>query len=217
MFSQNQEEKHILEYFNRRSSLASPTPPMWVVEGRKPAFCDIGANDGVTFSNTRALALTGEWVGVLVEPSPKAFERLKKLYNGNKGFYVYPFALSDHNGKGMLQESSALCSAADIGLVSTFNNNEMERFKRTVSYEPVEVKTFKWKTFLNRLTIKEFDFISIDIESDEMKVLPDIDLSRVSCVAIEWNSKPELKKEYDYYLRDFHVIYTSGENLIYVR
>src|SRR5687767_5636594 len=125
MYSQNLEEQYILEHFKDRT---------------KGTFCSIGENDGVTFSNVRALALKG-WSGVMVEPSPKAFERLKTLYNGQKGFYVYPFALSDRNGTAILQESGALCSTADVGLVSTFHQEEMDRFKRTVKYQPVEVKT----------------------------------------------------------------------------
>jgi len=198
-FSQNKEQEAILNYFGDKIG----------------TFIDLGGNDGVTFSNTRALALKG-WRGVLVEPSPKAYERLKNLYNGHNGIYTYPFAISNHNGTAILQESGQLCSAMDVGLVSTFHAHEMARF-RTVSYEPVEVKTFKWKTFLNRLRIKEFDFMSIDCEGDEMKFLPDMDLSKTSCICLEWNSKPELKKEYDYYLKEFKVIYTSGENLIYCR
>lgn len=202
-YSQSLEEDFILEYFGDFVG----------------TFLDIGANDGVTFSNTRALALRG-WKGVMVEPSPKAFERLKTLYNGHKGFYIYPFALSDHNGKGMLQESGALCSAADVGLVSTFHNSEMDRFKRTVSYEPVEVKTFKWKTFLNRLSVKEFQMISMDIENDEMKVLPDMDLSKTNLICIEHNSSEEKKRQYlectSKYGLD-KIIYESGENLIIVR
>lgn len=200
MYSQNKEEEVILKYF----------------EGKTGSFIDIGANDGITFSNTRALAERG-WKGVLVEPSPKAFEILKMRYEGHKGFYIYPYAIGGHNGKAMLQESGPLCTANDVGLVSTFHSHEMDRFKSTVKYEPVEVKIFKWKTFLNRLTIKEFDFISMDIEGNELEVLPDMDLSKTSCICLEWNSKPELKTEYEKYLDGFKLIYTSGENLIYAR
>jgi FkbM family methyltransferase len=200
-FSQNLEQDYILEYFNDRGG----------------TFLDLGANDGITFSNTRALALTGLFKGVLVEPSPKAYERLKQLYDGHKGIYTYPFAITNKNGNKALEESGALCSAADVGLVSTFHQHEKARFQRTVKYESIEVKTFKWKTFLNRLRIKEFDMVSIDVEGDEMNILPDMDLSKTKLICIEWNSKPELKKEYDYYLKEFKVIYTSGENLIYVR
>ena len=199
-YTQNDEEIYILDYF----------------KGTKGTFLDLGSNDGVTFSNTRALALLG-WVGVLVEPSPKAFERLKILYKGHKNIFCYQYAISDHNGKAMLRESGPLCTPADIGLVSTFHGHEMDRFKRSVNYESVEVKTFKWKTFLNRLKFKEFDFISMDIEGDELNVLPDMDLTNTRMVCIEWNGKPELKEQYDYYLKDFRVIYTSAENVLYAR
>lgn len=200
MYSQNLEEKIILEYFRDQVG----------------TFLDIGANDGITFSNTRALYERG-WKGVMVEPSPKAFEKLKALYNGHKGFYIYPYAISDHNGKKMLQESGALCSASDVGLVSTFHAHEKARFDKSVSYTPVEVKSFRWKTFLNRLTIKQFDFVSMDCEGDELNILPEMDLVKTKAICLEWNTKPELKTEYEKYLSGFRLIYTSGENLIYVR
>jgi FkbM family methyltransferase len=61
MYSQNDEEKIILDYFGDKF-------------GR---FYDIGAWDGKTFSNTRALLEKG-WTGVMVEPSPAAFVGLLK-------------------------------------------------------------------------------------------------------------------------------------------
>jgi hypothetical protein len=101
--------------------------------------------------------------------------------------------------------------------VSTFHGSEMDRFKSVVTYESVEVKTFKWKTALNRWQIKSFDFISLDIEGDELNVLPDIDLSETKLVCIEFNGKQDLKTEYEKYLSGFKLLYTSGENLIYGR
>lgn len=200
MFSQSQEEQYILEYFGDYVG----------------TFADIGCNDCQTFSNTRALALRG-WRGILVDPSPKAIEKCKQLYNGHKGFYIYPFAVSKHNGKAMLQESGPLCSAADIGLVSTFHPEEMARFKASVKYDSVEVKTFKWKTALNRFMIKDYDMVSMDCEGDELNILPDMDLSKTRLLVIEWNSKPQLKTAYEKYLEGFRLIYTSSENLIYGR
>ncbi len=198
MYSQNKEEEVILNYFGSSTGV----------------FIDIGANDGITFSNTRALA-ERNWQGVLVEPSPKAFFKLKELYAGHKGFYLYPYAISGHNGKAMLQESGPLCSANDVGLVSTFHSHEVDRFASAVKYEPVEVETFRWKTFLNRLKFKEFDMISIDVEGDELSILPYMDLSSTKLICLEWNGKPELKTEYEKYLSGFKLIYTSAENLVY--
>ena len=200
-FAQNEEDFIISEYF-----------------ASKPhgTFMDIGANDGVTFSNTRLMALKG-WKGCLVEPSPKAYEKLVALYKGFKGFYTYNVALSNHNGNAILHESGPLCSAQDVALVSTFHAHEMDRFKKSVTYEPITVKCFTWKTFLNRLSIKQFDLISIDVEGEELSILPDINLDQTSMIVIEWNSKPELKVEYEKYLAGFRLVYTSAENLIYAR
>lgn len=202
-YSQSNEQEVILNYFGDFVG----------------TFIDIGSNDGETFSNVRALALKG-WSGVMVEPAPKAFEKLKSLYSGQKGFYLYPFAISSRNGTAPLEVSGSLCSPSDTGLVSTFHQHEKDRFKRTVQYETVEVKTFKWKTFYNRLTIKKFDCISIDVESDEMTFLPDMDLTDCKLLVIEHNSKPELKKLYLECTSKFgldKIIYESGENIIIVR
>lgn len=203
MYSQSREEEYILNYFGDFVG----------------TFLSVGENDGVTFSNVRALALRN-WRGVMLEPSPKAFERLKTLYNGYKGFYLYQVALGSHNGKAVLQESGPLCSAADVGLVSTFHQSEMDRFKRTVKYEPIEVKTFRWKTFQNRLKstkIKSFDFVALDAEGSDLEILSQMDLTNTRAIVVEWNSKPELKKDFEHYLDGFKLIYTSGENLLYGR
>lgn len=207
-YTQNSEEEHILNYFGDYVG----------------TFLSVGENDGVTFSNVRALALKG-WKGIMVEPSPKAFERLKTLYNGHKGFYLYPYALGDHNGKAILQESGSLCSTTDVALVSGFDSKEIGRWSnhmvpgqgRGVKFEPVEVKMFRWKTFYNRLKVKKFQFVSIDCEGFDLEILSQMDLTDVKCLCLEWNSKPELKAEYDKYMEGFKVIYTSPENLIYAR
>jgi FkbM family methyltransferase len=199
-FSQNQEEQAILNYFGDFVG----------------TFADIGANDGQTFSNTRALALK-DWKGVCVEPSPRAFQRLKQLYDGHKGIYTYPYAISNKNGTLPLFESGALCSAADVGLVSTFHSHEKARFSRTVKYDPIEVKTFTWKTAINRWKYKKFDMFSIDVEGDELSFLNDIEFTDTKLVVLEWNSKPEIKAEYDKIMTGFGIIYTSAENLIYAR
>lgn len=207
-YSQNDEEIYILNYFGDLIG----------------TFLSIGENDGVTFSNVRALALRG-WAGVMLEPSPKAYAKLKELYNGHKNIYCYPYALSGHNGKAMLQESDTLLSQGDVGLVSTFHANEVARFSRTVKYQPVEVKTFKWKTFSNRLKstkLKDakFNMISLDVEGSEMSILPDIDLTHTQLICIEHNSKPELKASYLECTSKYgidNIIYESAENVIIVR
>lgn len=202
-YSQNDEERVILEYFGPHVG----------------TFADIGSNDGITFSNTRALAERG-WKGILVEPDPNAFKKLQELYVKYKKLYTYNYAIGDHNGVAMLQCSSNLVSANDIGLVSTFEASEMDRFKSVVSYTPVEVKVYKWKTAINRWSIQKFDFISMDVENYEMKILPDIDLTETKLICLEHNGSAAKKQAYlectsKYGLNK--IIYESGENIIIAR
>jgi FkbM family methyltransferase len=203
MYSQNEEEKVIINYFN----------------GVKGKFLDIGANDGVTLSNTRALAESG-WCGVLVEPSPRAYARLEANYSvlQTKGcFYMYRYAIGEVNGMVMLSESGPLISKSDVALVSTIVEAEKSRFAKVVTYENAPVECFTYKTFLNRLPVKSFDFISIDAEGCDEIILKQIDVSETKCICIEWNGNANLKASFSAILKDFKIIYTSGENLIYAR
>ncbi len=211
VYSQNNEQEIILSYFKDKIG----------------TFLDCGANDGETFSNVRALALKG-WKGVLIEPHPEAFKRLKKLYPRNRGgqIYCYEVAIGDFIGKHTLSASGSLCSVNDIGLVSTFHKHEIDRFKKTVGYEQIEVKMSTWKTFSNRLMIKEFDCISLDCEGSELYdtngvfgngFIYDMDFSKTSLVVVEWNGNKSYKDEYEKVLQGFNIIYTSGENLIFGR
>ncbi len=63
-YSQRNEQEHIL----RAVQYLEPS-----------AFLDIGAYDGLTFSNTRALVEQG-WIGAMVEPGLDAFQKLLRNY-----------------------------------------------------------------------------------------------------------------------------------------
>lgn len=199
MYSQSNEEQVIVDYF----------------KGKTGTFIDIGSNDGVTLSNTRRLAELG-WRGVLVEPSPTAFAKLVENYKNMTGFYFYNFALGTSNSKVKFWDSGAHLNTGDHGLLSTLNASEKERWKGQ-EYTEIEIQCFRWKTFLNRLSIREFDFISLDAEGTDYEILRQIDLRSTSLVCVEWNSKPEAKEKFDPLMIGFKVIYTSPENLIYAR
>ena len=200
MYSQNNEEKYILNYFRKL----------------KGTFLDLGANDGITFSNTRALADRG-WKGVLVDASPKAFAQLKANYAGREGLHLFNLALTKDGGEVTFMESGPLINDNDIGLVSTFKGSEVERFYKTVEYEEIIVNSVQWEQFLELSPIKEFDFISMDIEGSELDVLPYMDLSKTRMLCIENNGREDLKLAYEKYLKGFNLIHRTPENLIYAR
>lgn len=203
-FSQNEEQRFILDYFKDKDS---------------GTFLSIGENDGETLSNVRALALYKNFCGVMVEPAPIAFRKLQTLYEKEKKgcFYLYNCAMGSHNGKAILHDSGCLLKKGDTSLVSTLVEDEKKRFESVLTYTEVEVKVFRWKTFLNRLYLKQFDFVSIDAEGFDADILDQMDVSQVKCLCIEWNGKQELKERFDKKMEGFKIIYTSAENLIYGR
>lgn len=199
-YSQNNEQEEIIKYFN----------------GKTGTFLDIGANDGKTLSNTRALAELG-WKGVLVEPSPKAFALLKENYKDMEGFYFYNFALGVTNGTVKMWDSGKHLGNDDGGLLSTLVESDYNKWKPTTEFTEIEVQCFRWKTFLNRLTLKTFDFISIDCEGLDMEILKQIDLRDTSCVCVEYNGDGNLKEQFNKLMIGFKLIHSNGENLIYGR
>src|SRR5687768_16845568 len=178
LYSQSKEQNYVLDYFKDYDSVT---------------FISVGENDGETLSNVRALAETGKACGVLIEPSPRAFARLKKLYEGSKKgcFYLYDFALGTTNGKLKFWESDTHLNKGDVGLLSTADESELKRFPGT-KYEEIEVKVYRWKTALNRFTIKKFDLISLDAEGFCLDIIKQIDLADTKMVIIEWNGDQNL-------------------------
>lgn len=179
-------------------------------------FLDLGANDGVTFSNTKALYDFG-WNGTYIEASPSAYNRLLFNLKNKTAIETYNIAICDKDGEFTFNESSSLINKNDIGLVSTFHECEVSRFKDVVTYKKVIVNSLKWETFIKKTPYKDFDFISMDIEGSEMDVLPFMNLSKTKCLCIEWNGSSYLKKEYEKYLSGFNLISSNPENLIYAR
>ena len=199
MYSQNAEEEIILKYFN----------------GKIGTYISIGENDGVTLSNVRKLSELG-WTGINVEPSPNAFKMLVENTKQFKKVKNYNFALGETNGKVKFYDCETHLNKGDFGLLSTMVESEKNRWTKE-KFNEIEVQSFRWKTFLNRLSIKTFDFISMDIEGMEVSLLKQMDLRSTSLVCLEWNSKPEVKVEFDKLMIGFKIIYTSPENLIYAR
>lgn len=61
-------------------------------------FVEIGAGDGVTVDHLRPFVLSRPWRGIMVEPVPYVFERLRRTYGDLERVALENAAISDHDG-----------------------------------------------------------------------------------------------------------------------
>ena len=199
MYSQNNEEEVILNYFQEK----------------KGHFLDLGANDGITLSNTHQLALNG-WSGVCVEPAPTAFNKLKNLYKDNSSIECLEVAVGEKNGIMTLYDSNEHLGKGDTSLLSTLIPSEIDRWKGTQKFNPIEVKVINVEKLMETVKNNNFDFISIDCEGVDYEILKNIDFNKIDCklVCVETNSK-EVDKFINYLTKyNFKIIHQNSENLI---
>ena len=205
-YSQNKEDLFILDYF----------------KDYKGIVLDIGANDGVTFSNSKLLIENG-WKAHLIEPS-YACDHLAMLYMTNRDTRVYKIGLGTKNTWMTLHESGAhVPGGTDMALVSSFREEETQRWKDAgVNYKVSEVEVQTFKTWMKKIPCKwpkQFDFISIDCEAMDYEILKQIDLTSVGCkcLIIEWNSIEKLKENFIKYCNRYNLklALINRENLIF--
>jgi len=165
--SQHGEQATILAYFGGK---------------RYGTFLDIGANDGVRYSNTRALVELG-WFGTYVEPSPAAFASLRENLPNAKAF---PVAITEADGAVELFESDE----SSHRLISTTIASERERWG-VCRFKGVMVSGWSFEKLLAESCDTQYDFISIDAEGADLAIFNQIDLAalRVGMVCVEHNGK----------------------------
>jgi FkbM family methyltransferase len=201
-YSQNGEEKIIMDYFN----------------GEIGTLLSIGENDGVTLSNSRALIEVG-WAADLVEPSPVAFKKLSDLYKDAAGVKLHNVAIGTENGRMPFFDSGTLLKTGDESLVSTLKTAETLRWKGSVKFDQIEVEVVNFAAFRKGSVWPCYDFISIDAEGFDLEILKQIDFAALETrlVCVEFNGLNE--QAYWDVIRPFgfKLIHKNGENLIYAR
>lgn len=205
-FSQNGEQAEILRHFNEE-------------DHNTCTFLDIGANDGTSFSNTRALSLLG-WKGFCIEPIPEAFLKLNRLYANNDRVHCINAGISDETSVVTFHQSNDwVGSEAPVGILSTLNEQSKNRFYgMNWSETKAIVYTFDEMQRIYGLNEKRYDFINIDVEGHELIVLRQIKRTLRHCKIIcieksgyEENDKMVLDELYE---NGFELVHTTVDNYI---
>jgi len=205
VYSQKNEEQHIIDCFG--------------ADSQNCILLDIGANDGITFSNSRRMIELGAQAH-LVEPSPRAFRRLKELYQFNKNVYLYNFGILHKDTTATLFESDTLLNKDDVALVSSYSKGQTEQWRKSnVNYEEVDTEIRTFETFMLMSNTERFDLISIDVEGFEVQILTQINLEKyaVKMLIVEWNCRENNKATMVEYCAKYglSLIDENNENLIF--
>ena len=203
-YSQHGEQKIIVRFFEAFSGPYSPY------------FVDAGAYDGIVGSNTRGLFEAG-WSGLLIEPNPAVFDRLRALYESNPRATCVRTALSNYVASSveiLLSEGPSDTPDAikwQYAQVSTLNTKFAEVYERDFKYvyrkSAVEVTTLT--ELMRRHNVPpDLGFLSIDCEGEDPKVLEGLDMSefkpRLLCVESDSQNRHVYtdfltEKNYGYY------------------
>jgi FkbM family methyltransferase len=153
-------------------------------------FVDIGANDGISFSNTCYFEKALGWSGIAFEPHPVVFKKLaaaRSCATVNAG--VGP-------DNAILKFSCVDAGAAMLsGFTDTFNRSHRSRVQRELrkfgaEMKEIDVPTVRLEDSLRQQNHCEIDYLSLDTEGGELEILKSIDFANifVGCLSIENNT-----------------------------
>lgn len=143
-------------------------------------FVEIGADDGICFSNSNFFEKELNWKGICIEPRKEAYNKLIKNRN-------------------CICENVALCNNEEIvdfmdikgygiglsGIVKEYDKRHIERINKEIKHkdnkgkEIYKIKTKKLCDILDKHSVTKIDFLSIDTEGCELKILETIDFNKV--------------------------------------
>lgn len=195
MYSQNDEEKYILQFFG----------------GQVARFLDIGAFDGKAFSNTHALALQG-WSGVCIEPSPTVFYRLMELYRDNPKIEMVNAAIDNSFALKEFYDSTG-------DALSSFSAEHKKKWEEgwNSKFTKIYVAALPIGEILSRFGT-DYAFINLDVESHNYPILLSLPFNqlktRMLCVEHDGHAVAMQTHLQQF---GFRQLMQNGENVIFIR
>ena len=153
-------------------------------------FIDIGANDGLTFSNSLLFEERG-WQGICIEPHPTIFSELQN----NRKCHCVNACIAAKDG---LVDFLAVEGPSHMlsGIHSFMDPHHRERIDKEIAEnggnkELIKVEALTPATLLKRFSIAEIDFLSVDTEGCELPILQtfNFDKNPASVISVENGSR----------------------------
>jgi FkbM family methyltransferase len=172
-YSQQDEDKYIIQYLLKEK----------ITDG---TYLEIGACDGLLYSNTKTLEDYFGFKGILIEPQPIYFSRLLENRNSNNNEF-YNLSVSDNSASFI----EFVGDNPEGGILNNINT-DLSKY----NWKSYKVKNEKMKNILKDSNIKYIDFMIIDVEGSELSLLKTIDFNfPIFCIIIEAHSNEQEKNK----------------------
>jgi FkbM family methyltransferase len=152
-------------------------------------FVDIGAHDGVAYSNSFAFEKLRGWCGVCIEPNPAVFAQLA----ANRQCTTLNCCVSDAAGMVPFLKISGYSEMLS-GIVEKYEPEHRERVERELkqfggSSDVILIQARTLNDIAAECGLAEVTYLSIDTEGSELAILQSIDFKRlfVHAITVEYN------------------------------
>lgn len=153
-------------------------------------FVDLAATDGISINNTLILEKQLNWKGICIEPNPNYYEKLKKNRNCN----ITNIVVDKHND---IEINFRIDNGELGGIVdNNTDNNYKYRGNELKKATILKLKTKTLEYVLDNFNApKIIDYLSLDVEGAEERVLSDFDFNKYTFLAMTIERPtPELEK-----------------------
>jgi FkbM family methyltransferase len=160
-------------------------------EHPRALFVEVGSNDGLQHDPLRPFIVDREWRGIMVEPVPYVFERLRRTYEANPRIAIENVAIADRDAslpfyylrEAALDERAVLPGWYDgIGSFSLQTVLSHSRHIPDIEHRVIagEVPCLTFESLCEKHGVQQLDLLLIDTEGYDREVLRGIDLERWS-------------------------------------
>lgn len=181
-------------------------------------FIEVGANDGLTQSNTAYFEKNLNWTGLLIEPNNEQFLKCKE---NRKNSIVENYALVSKNykeecviGNFTNQKANGLMSMTlDLG---DYTEDHMLKQKNEIlSEQLVKCRSITLTKLLDNHNFDKIDFFSLDVEGYEISVLNGLDFNkyRPKYILIETANREIYQNKIREYMKEKNYIFLERLSL----
>ena len=192
----------------------------WVFDGlANGVFVDIGAHDGISYSNSYFFETIRGWRGVAIEPNPTAYAQLAL----NRACACLNCGVSNAPGTVPFLKISGHSEMLS-GIVPHYPPEHRQRIEQEIrqsggSAETIAIETRTLNDIAAHAGLDEVTYLSIDTEGSELPILESTDFNRlfVHAMTVECNFEHLTSRMISLlHARGFEPAQTLGHDLVFL-